>query len=117
MHINITAHRAVGGAFFRALRTLFLLSFFVVGFFLSACEKELFNYAELQAYHAESLNLTEVSSDSINSFATKVNHFVIQNPAAKDNPLYHQILQNINTAVLTISVGSNGWADDRTITF
>ena len=38
MHINNTAHRAVGGAFFRALRTLFLLSLFVVGFLLTACE-------------------------------------------------------------------------------
>ena len=38
MHINNTAHRAVGGAFFRALRTLFLLSLFVVGFLFAACE-------------------------------------------------------------------------------
>ena len=38
LHIYNTAHRAVGGAFFRALRTLFLLSLFVVGFLLTACE-------------------------------------------------------------------------------
>ena len=38
MHIYNTAHRAVGGAFFRALRTLFLLSLFVVGFLFTACE-------------------------------------------------------------------------------
>ena len=44
MHINNTAHRAVGGAFFRALRTLFLLSLFVVGFLFAACEKDLTPY-------------------------------------------------------------------------
>ena len=38
MHINNTAHRAVGGAVSEALRTLFLLSLFVVGFLFAACE-------------------------------------------------------------------------------
>ena len=34
----------LGGAFFRALRTSILLSFFVVGFLFAACEKELTPY-------------------------------------------------------------------------
>jgi len=38
MHINNTAHRAVGGAVSEALRTSILLSFFVVGFLFAACE-------------------------------------------------------------------------------
>ena len=44
MHINNTAHRAVGGAFSEALRTSILLSLFVVGFLLTACEKDLTPY-------------------------------------------------------------------------
>ena len=65
MHINNTAHRAVGGgAFFRALRTLFLLSLFVVGFFLTACEKDLTPssddpvHTQMQAFYTESTGLT-----------------------------------------------------------
>ena len=38
MHINNTAHSAVGGAVSEALRTSILLSFFVVGFLFAACE-------------------------------------------------------------------------------
>ena len=44
MHINNTAHRAVGGAFSEALRTSILLLFFVVGFLFAACEKDLTPY-------------------------------------------------------------------------
>ena len=38
MHINNTAHRAVGGVVSEALRTSILLLFFVVGFLFAACE-------------------------------------------------------------------------------
>ena len=38
MHINNTAHRAVGGAVSEALRTSILLPVFVIGFLFAACE-------------------------------------------------------------------------------
>ena len=44
MHIYNIAHKLLGGAVSEALRTLFLLSLFVVGFLLTACEKDLTPY-------------------------------------------------------------------------
>ena len=104
MHINNTAHRAVGGAVFKALRTSFLLFLFVITFLLTACEKDLFRYPEIREYHAESQNLPGATTDSIRHFAVKVDNFVVQHPAAKEDPLYPEILSNINKATLTITI-------------
>ena len=53
---NIKAYKAVGGVSFKAtLRTLPLIILTVLLFV--SCEKELFHYAEITEYHAESQQL------------------------------------------------------------
>ena len=53
---NIKAYKAVGGAFFKqALRTLPLI--LLMALLFVSCEKELFHYAEITEYHAESQQL------------------------------------------------------------
>ena len=53
---NIKAYKAVGGAFFKqALRTSPLI--LLMALLFVSCEKELFHYAEITEYHAESQQL------------------------------------------------------------
>ena len=93
MHINNTAHRAVGGAVSEALRTLFLLSLFVVGFLLTACEKDLTPSADpvhtqMQAFYTESTGLTATSADSVINYYLKFASFHGHHPerTQRDRP-------------------------------
>ena len=100
---NIQAYKAVGGAFFKqALRTLPLI--LLLALLFVSCEKELFHYAEITEYHAESQQLDVATTDSIARFSSKVQGFVAQHPDAKDDPLYPEILNNINNAKLNITI-------------
>ena len=100
---NIKAYKAVGGAFFKqALRTLPLI--LLMALLFVSCEKELFHYAEITEYHAESQQLDVATTDSIARFSSKVQGFVAQHPDAKDAPLYSEILNNINNAKLNITI-------------
>ena len=80
-----------------------LVSFLLVTL-LGSCEKELFHYAEITEYHAESQQLDVATTDSIARFSSKVQGFVAQHPDAKDDPLYPEILNNINIAKLNITI-------------
>ena len=84
----------------------------------SSCEKELFHYPEIAAYHAESQQLGSASRDSVTRFTQKVNAFVRQNPAATSDPYYPEILENISrrTGSLSMTIIINGeWAGDTAI--
>jgi len=100
---NIQAYKAVGGVFSKGtLRTLPLI--LLMALLFVSCEKELFHYAEITEYHAESQQLDVATTDSIARFSSKVQGFVAQHPDAKDDPLYPEILNNINIAKLNITI-------------
>ena len=113
---NIKAYKAVGGVFSKGtLRTLPLILLMVLLFV--SCEKELFHYAEISEYHAESQQLDVATTDSIARFSSKVQGFVAQHPDAKDDPLYPEILENINMATLNITITTHDEWDPDDITF
>ena len=93
-----------------------LVSFLLVTL-LESCEKELFHYAEITEYHAESQQLDVATTDSIARFSSKVQGFVAQHPDAKDDPLYPEILENINMATLNITITTHDEWDPDDITF
>ena len=103
-----------------SLRALFIVPFVLIicSFLCLSCEKELFRYPEIAAYHAESQQLGSASRDSVTRFTQKVNAFVRQNPAATSDPYYPVILENISrrTGSLSMTIIINGeWAGDTAI--
>lgn len=83
-----------------------------------SCEKEIQHYPEIVAYYAESQNLPSVTPDSIARFTQKVDHFVVQYPAAKEDPLYPDIIQNIYIALGGIHIYINDeWKDEYRVEF
>ena len=100
--INIKAYKAVGGGVFSKgiLRTLPLI--LLLALLTVSCEKELFHYAEITEYHAESQQLDVATTDSI----------------ARFDPLYPEILNNINNAKLKITIiFHDEWDGETHITF
>ena len=91
--------------------------------FATSCDKEDFGCVEdMEAFYDESFGLKQVSGDSIKRFATKVETYVINNPAEKSNPLYPEIKENIKEAIkgggLSIVITVNDeWEGDTTIYF
>ena len=76
---------------------------------ISSCEKDVeeiedVRYQEMVDFHAESFGLYQVESDSVSRFSQKVDAFVVQHPAAAADPLYPEILQNIQNYSLRISI-------------
>ena len=66
----------------------------------------------MQEYYAESCNLITVQADSIKRFSTKVEAFVAQHPAAKDDNLYPKIQDNIHNASARLSLAFDTWQED-----
>ena len=73
---------------------------------ISSCEKQAedVRYPEMVDFHAESFGLYQVESDSVSRFSQKVDAFVVQHPTAAADPLYPEILQNIQNNSLRISI-------------
>lgn len=64
------------------------------------------------AYYAESQNLPSVTPDSTVRFTQKVDQFVVQYPAAKEDPLYPDIIRNISQVMGSIHIYINDeWGD------
>jgi hypothetical protein len=80
-----------------------LVSFLLVTL-LGSCEKELFHYAEITEYHAESQQLDVATTDSIARFSSKVQGFVVRHPDATQDPLYPEIQKNIKANLLRLSL-------------
>lgn len=95
----------------RVFMYLFLL-LLPLGF--SSCEQPRLHYAELEAYYAESQQLSAAPRDSIVRFSRKVQGFVTRNPDATEDPLYPKIKSNIS---LSLRLTDSSWGEDRTITF
>lgn len=100
--LNIRALKLIGGGktlnvsvLRRSLIPHFIL--IIVSFLYLACSKEtsISCYPEMQAYYAESCNLSVATTDSIRHFSQKVNAFVTSHSDAVEDPLYPKIKENI----------------------
>lgn len=70
------------------------------------------------AYYAESKNLPSVTADSIAHFTQKVDNFVVQYPAAKEDPLYPDIIHNISQVMGGIHIFINDeWKEEYRVEF
>ncbi|WP_028913073.1 hypothetical protein [Prevotella sp. MA2016] len=87
-----------------------------------SCDVDDLSLNSMAYLYDESVRLSAVSSDSIQRFATKVETYVIKNPAEQFNPLYSEIKYNITQAAksgginLVITINTE-WEGDTTIYF
>ena len=58
----------------------------------------------MELLHAESSALGSVSPDSIQRFATKVETYASQNPASQADPLWTEIIENIQSAARSANI-------------
>ena len=94
------ASASCGRVFVCLLLTLFLLTF-------TACEKEIsHDYPELQAYYTESCHLNVATRDSVLRFTNKVADFVEVNPEAKYDPIYPEIVNNVNHVLFGVWINT-----------
>ena len=85
---------------------------------LPSCEKAADSFPIMESFYTESKGLRSVTSDSVNRFCDKVNGYVADNPQAKNHEKYRLIMDNIQDAILHISlVIHDEWDGDTTITF
>ena len=86
------------------MRKLFLI---ISACLVMSCEQEAENQVstpQMVKFYQESLSLETVAADSVQRFANKVENYVLTTPAAKNDPLYPDIMQNIRTASISITV-------------
>ena len=94
------ATASCGRVFVCLLLTLFLLTFV-------ACEKDIsHDYPELQAYYTESCHLNVATRDSVLRFTNKVADFVEVNPEAKYDPIYPEIVNNVNHVLFGVWINT-----------
>ena len=94
-------HRALAPCV-RALCVLLLGAMLLVG---AGCSQEsLQSTTEMELLHAESSRLANVSADSIQRFATKVETYASHNPTAQTDPLWTEIIENIHSAATGASI-------------
>ena len=88
-------------------------------FLFVGCEKDVFDInPQMESFYVESVQLTSASSDSIKSFSYKVNGFTKSYPWAIEHERYPQIMENIKSASLRISITTNDeWDCDSIILF
>ena len=88
----------------RVFLCLFLAMF---AFTFVACEKEIsHDYPELQAYYTESYHLNVATRDSVLRFTNKVADFVEVNPEAKYDPIYPEIVNNVNHVLFGVWINT-----------
>ena len=72
-----------------------------------SCEKEIsHDYPELQAYYTESCHLNVATRDSVLRFTNKVADFVEVNPEAKYDPIYPEIVNNVNHVLFGVWINT-----------
>ena len=74
----------------------------------------------MRLYYAETERwaTTAVTSDSIHRFQLKLGDYVLQHPQAQKSAYYPLIQQNIQHALLRITIEvDDSWGEDRYITF
>ena len=81
-------------------------------------ETSVSQYPEMQAYYAESCNLGVATTDSVQHFTQKVNTFVTQHTDAANDPLYPQIVGNIQSACFRLNITiDDEWLPEFDMTF
>ena len=79
----------------------------IFAFTFVACEKEIsHDYPELQAYYTESCHLNVATRDSVLRFTNKVADFVEVNPEAKYDPIYPEIVNNVNHVLFGVWINT-----------
>lgn len=71
---------------------------------ISCSQDALQSSPEMELLHAESSRLANVSADSIQRFATKVETYASHNPTAQTDPLWTEIIENIHSAATGASI-------------
>lgn len=66
------------------------------------CEKEVVDH--MQQFYNESVGLKDVEADSVKAFSAKFNNYIANYPEEREHRLYPLIEQNINDAVLKITI-------------
>jgi hypothetical protein len=86
---------------------------------LASCEKDVFDInPQMESFYMESVQLPSVTIDSVKSFASKVEGFTKSYPWAVEHERYPQIIQNIKSASLRLSITINDeWVGDTLIHF
>ena len=111
-------HALLHSFFVRVGRASLCFPLLFLPFFLSSCDQEEPRYAEMVEYHAESCHLPSASVDSIGRFSGKVKAFVAQHPAAKKDPLYPEIVQNIRQSLFRFQlIVVDEWEDEIDVKF
>lgn len=87
--------------FFEDMKKLLLLPL-VMLFLTVGCEKDVIDYME--GLYKESQGLQNATTDSVKSFAIKVNNYVAEFPEEKDHPLYPKVQKNIKNACLRLTI-------------
>ena len=90
-----------------------LISLFALAVVLLSCEVSTIDVAsspEMVSFYQESLTLKSVAPDSVQRFADKVNAYASNNPAAKEDPLYQEIQDNIGY-IISFNIVVPGWDD------
>lgn len=94
-----------------------LVLIIIVSFLCLACEKEIsHDYPDMQAYYAESCHLPEVTRDSVLRFANKVADFVDLYPEAKYDPVFPDIVNNVNNVLFGVCINAE-WDGEEHITY
>ena len=84
-----------------------LVLIIIVSFLCVSCEKEIsHDYPELQAYYTESCHLNVATRDSVLRFTNKVADFVEVNPEAKYDPIYPEIVNNVNHVLFGVWINT-----------
>ena len=87
--------------------------FIIVSFLCVSCEKEISHeYPELQAYYTESCHLNVATRDSVLRFTNKVADFVEVNPEAKYDPVYPEIVNNVNHVLFGVWINTE-WDGEK----
>ena len=88
-----------------------LVALFASALIMLSCEQSSVCVAPeptMESYYKESLTLKSVEPDSVQRFAVKVNSYTAAHPAAKADPLYQEIMNNISS-VLSVGITVPGW--------
>lgn len=94
-----------------------LVILFASAIIMLSCEQSSIEVApkpQMESFYEESLELKSVTPDSVGRFVAKVNSYTRTNPAAKQDPLYPEIVENVgsyldNLVFFTVSVA--GWEE------
>ncbi len=98
---------------------LYVLLVMGLGIIFPSCEKSVSDsFPIMESLYAESKGLMSVSRDSVNRFSDKVEGYVTTYPQAKQHDKYKLIMENINEAILHVTIEIHDeWDGDTTITF